>query len=236
MRVFAHICSALCVLLFPKFALAFDADEQIWLNGETTFKVNFQQSDPGLTAADQARFQTAFEEAMSIWTDSSTFRFNLDNSEAADPCASSASEPDNGVRFKSDDCGTAFGGSTLAVQSAFFSNGVRQRSVIVFNSAKNWDLYSGPLQNGANDFKRVAVHELGHSLGLGHENIQRSIMRATVSTLEVPQQDDLDGVSFMYDKDSDGTGIAQDNCPDTANADQADQDSDNVGDVCDDDI
>lgn len=42
-------------------------------------------------------------------------------------------------------------------------------------------------------------------------------------------------VDSTADDDSDGVPNATDNCPDTPNADQADADSDGVGDVCDDD-
>ncbi len=44
------------------------------------------------------------------------------------------------------------------------------------------------------------------------------------------------GVSFLYDKDSDGIGITDDNCPTIANADQADVDDDGERDLCDADI
>ncbi len=42
--------------------------------------------------------------------------------------------------------------------------------------------------------------------------------------------------TIQPDNDSDGVPNASDNCPDTANFDQADLDSDGIGDVCDDDL
>ena len=81
--------------------------------------------------------------------------------------------------------------------------------------------------------KRVAVHELGHGLGLDHTTANPAIMRAIVSNTELPQADDLTGVAAMYDLDNDGAGIASDNCLNLANADQTDTDSDGFGDACD---
>ena len=57
--------------------------------------------------------------------------------------------------------------------------------------------------------------------------------RATVAYAWVPF--DID-VSINLDDDEDGIPNDEDNCPDDANADQADLDGDGIGDVCDPDI
>ena len=87
---------------------AFELSAFKWEAGKTEFKVNFAISNPGT----DAKFQTAFEEAMDIWTNNSTFVFELDNSVAADPCSNL--EPANGVSFDDDDCGAGYGANTLA--------------------------------------------------------------------------------------------------------------------------
>jgi len=69
---------------------------------------------------------------------------------------------------------------------------------IVFNSNKSWGIYSGALINNVTDFQRVAVHELGHAIGLNHESNQISIMNPTISSIEKPQADDLNAVSQIY--------------------------------------
>lgn len=233
MRCRAHplcltLAIAAAVSLSSANTQAFNASDFPWLAGQTEFKTQFANSP-----LPDAKFQTAFEEALQVWTTDSTFVFTADGSVAADPCVASS---DNGIRFDDDDCGDGYGASTVAVQTAIFTGGQRSRSVITFNSAVNWDVYGGPRQAGVTDLRRVAVHELGHSLGLGHESGQAAIMQPFVSDIERPTVDDQNGVASMYDLDADGFGVAVDNCPDLANADQSDQDADEIGDVCDSDL
>lgn len=212
---------------------AFEVDSRIWPEGKTEFHVNFSISDP----TRDAKFQAAFEEALNAWTTNSSFLFEVDNTQAADPC--SASEPDNGVKFDNNSCGSGYGSSTLAVQTAFFENGQRVRSVVTFNNAVTWDVYSGPRTAqppGTEDFRRVAIHELGHTIGLNHEPDEVAIMRPFVSDIDSLQPDDLAGASALYDLDGDGVGLAVDNCPDLANPSQTNTDGDAEGDDCDSDI
>ena len=104
----------------------------------------------------------------------------------------------NAVGFYHDDCGVPFGSSILAItMRTYYGNDIVEAD-IVFNSAEIWDIYSGPDKNYANDFRRVAVHELGHFLGLNHESFRYSIMAPVIGDIETPTADDLAGVNFLY--------------------------------------
>ena len=214
------------MLLLSGPALAFNATGLIWQQGKTEYKTRLFNNSGETT------FRNAFGEALDIWSNNSTFQYEIDSSTSADPCNNSLA---NGISMATTSCGAAFGASVLAVHSALLVNNVRTRSRIVFNSNVNWGVFNGPI-GGQIDFRRTAVHELGHGLGLGHANGVGAIMEDTIGSIEVPATDDLNGVASMYDLDSDGIGFANDNCPDDVNAGQEDFDFDGEGDECDADI
>lgn len=211
-----------------------------WTDGEVTFNVDFANSPGSPTVSGSPDFDAAFIEAANLWSENSTFRFNIDTSAAVDPCTQTNGSTLNGVRFAATSCGVNFqSNTTLAVARTFSSSSASIRTGIIFNTAFTWGVYSGNLQNSVQDFRRVAVHELGHSLGLDHETRFQAIMQPRVSSgVETPRADDIGGVASLYDSDGDGLGLFEDNCPDTANPSQTNTDSpaDNLGDACDPDI
>jgi len=197
--IVGFVLIAFCTL--PSTVTAFTLSGVKWPQPSTTFRVDI----PG--------FDAAFADAVNRWnTATPYFQFSVVNS-SFDPCSNpNITSPGNGAKFDTTDCGTAWGASTLAVTTTWASNGVIVQSGIVFNSTKTWSIYSGPYQTGSNvgiqDFTRVAVHELGHTMGLAHENSAPSIMAAVIavgSTIEVPQQDDKEAVQALYGTTPDTT-------------------------------
>lgn len=182
-----------------------------WAAGEATFHTApLSTAGSGLSSA---QLESAFSEAMDRWTNSTNFEFIV-ASGSANPCLSASTvsgnpaDNDNGFTFGSTTClGSSFQPETLAVAtilrlssaSGNFDGAIVQ-SGVVFNSDQNWDIYSGPQGfNTSFDFTRVAVHELGHSLGLAHTQPANSaIMLPIIGGLEVPQSDDLAGAAFLY--------------------------------------
>jgi hypothetical protein len=77
----------------------------------------------------------------------------------------------------------------------------RTQSDVIFNSNWVWDSYRGPLRF-EEDIRRVAIHELGHVLGLTHpdqnEQVVSAIMNSTVSFIDAIQSDDRDGAWYLY--------------------------------------
>ena len=69
----------------------------------------------------------------------------------------------------------------------------------MFNSAEKWDIYSGALRfDNTSEFERVALHELGHALGLNHSTASDAMMRAFVSDTNTLQADDIAGIVSIY--------------------------------------
>ncbi|HLH55886.1 MAG TPA: immunoglobulin domain-containing protein [Verrucomicrobiae bacterium] len=83
----------------------------------------------------------------------------------------------------------------------------RTEADTIFNNSLPWNSYRGDLRlsetlQTLNDFQRVAIHEFGHTLGLGHpdtagQNVV-AIMNSHASDLDTLATDDVDGVTALY--------------------------------------
>ena len=111
----------------------------------------------------------------------------------------------NNVLFSSDIFGRSFGDTTLAVTTIWRVGTRRVEGDVVFNTKYQWDSYSGPLRrSGTNqaEFSRVALHEFGHVLGLGHPDeagqFVPAVMSSRANDLDSLTTDDRDGASFLY--------------------------------------
>ena len=119
----------------------------------------------------------------------------------------------NNVIFAADIYGSQFDSRTLAVTLGTINTttGRSTEKDIIFNSNRTWNSYRGNLRSGTTEFRRVALHEFGHALGLDHpdqaepfQNVT-AVMNSTVSFVEALQSDDIAGARAMYDENS---GIA----------------------------
>lgn len=175
-------------------ALAFSLIGTRWLEPTATFHVGM----PG-TAPSGTTWSTALTAAMDKWNAQTDFTFVADPG-FVDPCSNSATG--NRIDFRANVCGTSFGNNVLAVTLTLANPGQLgfgelYQSNILFNAAYSWDVYDGPRRSRI-DFGRVALHELGHAIGLDHESAQLAIMAPSITDLHSLQADDVAGVNAIY--------------------------------------
>ena len=98
--------------------------------------------------------------------------------------------------------GEDFGSGVLAVTLLDFRGTVLEQTDTIFNSSFSWDSYRGPTRPGLIDFRRVALHEFGHTLGLDHPDqagqTVLALMNSQISDLDTLQADDIAGAEAIY--------------------------------------
>ena len=194
MKLIAKI-SLLAILVISTAVNAYVLLTNSWASNNIVFYTGLNTNEDGTSAAD---YQSALNNAMTSWHNNSNFQYSI-NSAYKDPCDTSNSDI-NSARFKGDICGTAFGITTLAIASSSHYSGTtnKARAYIIFNSSKSWGIHDNS-SNSPTDFKRVALHEVGHTLGIGHEEDNASIMYPSYqSNITTLQPDDINGIRAIY--------------------------------------
>lgn len=164
-------------------------------------------------AASGETYQQAIIDAAAQWSEASPFDFEV-SPQYRDPCDGVDSgnrfggDGLNGQGFSTTVCGEEFNESTLAVTIQYWEpNSLGAYDLVeadvVYNANTSFDIYDGPLSRGNDgfagiDFRRTALHELGHVLGLGHESQAPAIMAPSIGNLFRLQDDDIAGARALY--------------------------------------
>ncbi len=123
----------------------------------------------------------------------------------APPSAAAQSNNINEMVFADKAFDTAFDSRTLAITTTWTITGnERTQADIVFNTAYSWNVYDGPRSGISVDLRRVALHELGHLLGLDHPDQATppqtisAVMNSQISNLDRLSADDIAGAQQLY--------------------------------------
>ena len=154
------------------------------------------------------------QEAAEEWNDAgSRFRFRFLSPSRPDRLSCTNADDRNTVLWSARDCQMAIGDSALAITFNWtWPSGAIADSDVVFNTKFVWDAYDGPLRYDSTvfwgtifDFRRVALHEFGHVLGLDHPDDHGQQVAAVMNSgdefLDRLADDDIAGAQAIYGVD-----------------------------------
>jgi hypothetical protein len=161
---------------------------------------------PGYTLSDgNTSWNTAAAPALSMWNQV-IGRIQL-GEVVGSTIPVSSGDGYNSMSFATTVFGKSFGSSALAVTYYVYSSSSMDEADTLFNKAQTWNSYRGPLQFTANgnviaDIQRVALHELGHAIGLDHPDDAGqhvdAIMNSKMSNRYTLSSDDIAGAQALY--------------------------------------
>ena len=191
---------AIIFLITGNSVLSFEFDGSKWIGSKADVYVYLEGNSASGTS-----WNEAFLDAVGEWNLNTPFSF-IPTFKYLNPCLADGL---NGVDFVKDLCGTGFGKSTLAVTVRRYKPQVLGPPAIVeadiyLNSNISFDVFdgAGPLlgtsYSQTKDFRRVVLHELGHVIGLDHEDSKEAIMQSEYGKVFKLQEDDIAGVELLY--------------------------------------
>ena len=174
-------------------------DNKATWNGPVTMQL---QLGPSGTLADgSADWDQSAADALDIWNTylNAPVQFKFLR---ASSVPIKKNDKNNNVFFADDVFGEPFPTGTAAVTLLRWSGSRMSDADVVFNRGYSYNSYRGPNQGAVLDFRRVALHEFGHVLGLNHPDVAgqsvNAIMNSVVGDTDELQSDDVQGVESIY--------------------------------------
>jgi uncharacterized protein (TIGR03382 family) len=160
----------------------------------TNISYAFDRSTQDLSGGAQ---RGAVLRALASWSAVSPLRFRESTKAEADIVFSWESKKDHGdgFPFADNQVAHAFGAACNGTRCAPLSGDLH------FNDRFNFVVGNGNATSERFDLETTALHELGHSLGLGHSAVPSAVMYAyapVVGTKRVLEADDIAGIRALY--------------------------------------
>ena len=190
-------CAALFLLLAQVVGQSYVRLGQHWYGSDIPLHMR-------LSLGSSSKWSNAAVDALRAWNDAGArFQFRWGRySSGALSCGSPNGQRD--VIFSSRHCDGLSWGSVVGIASSWFRGDQLIDADVVFNINRSWDVYYGG-HRGAVDFRRVAMHEFGHVLGLDHPDdhgqVRTAVMNSHVSDVDRLQSDDINGIRAIYGSD-----------------------------------
>ena len=191
-----------CCSILP--AGAFSLTGTRWTTGTATLHLQLGPA-PAPLSDGAASWGVVAEDAIALWNSHlANFRFTVVTDSTA---VRAQGNRISNVHFAGDIYGQAWGNGVLAVTLTYSARAANTETDVLFNSRLNWDSYRGPPRftstgQSIHDFRRVALHEFGHALGLDHPDEEGqtvpALMNSRISTLDTLTADDITGAQSLY--------------------------------------